>query len=126
MRPVSAEPSPSTLLGSARPFGLGISPQLLDSPNSLFPCSYYAQLAAQPLAAYLLVKVKTRQFMPIIVLCVSWLLYLAGLPYLAELSLTSQNCHSPRSHTVGNLALWNGRLQQLQVARSDEVPTWLV
>lgn len=38
---------------------------------------YYAQLGAQPLAAYLLVKIRYRIFMPVIVIC--WSVALCGM-----------------------------------------------
>jgi len=67
-----------TIIGLTAVYGLRRDAGLVGNQYSTIGAiGYYAQVAAQPLAAWLLVKLRYRIFMPIIVVC--WAISLCGL-----------------------------------------------
>jgi len=67
-----------TIIGLTAIYGLRRDANLVGNQYSTIgSIGYYAQLGAQPLAAYLLVKIRYRIFMPVIVIC--WSVALCGM-----------------------------------------------
>jgi len=67
-----------TIIGLTAVYGLRRDANLVGNQYSdIGAIGYYAQIAAQPLAAYLIVKIRYRIFMPIIVVC--WAIALCGM-----------------------------------------------